>query len=88
MSMMISIILCAIKQHLKQAQGNINPFANVLLLVRDLAQLPTICKHSLKKNELYCNICHISLAPCWSMATQHVLIGFIKHSIDPIFLQF
>jgi hypothetical protein len=36
MSMKISIILCEIKQ--KQAQSNINPFANVLLLVGDLAQ--------------------------------------------------
>ncbi len=88
MSMKISIILCAIKQHLKQAQSNINPFANVLLLVGDLAQLPAICRHSLKKNELYYNICHISLAPCWSMATHHVLIGSIIHSIDLIFLQF
>ncbi len=88
MSMTISIILCAIKQHLKQAQGNINPFANVLLLVGDSTQLPTICRNYYFLNELYCNICHISLAPCWSMATHHVLIGFIRHSIDPIFLRF
>jgi hypothetical protein len=30
MSMMINTILCATKQHLKQAQDNMNPFANVL----------------------------------------------------------
>ncbi len=42
MSMMITTILLAIKQCLKQAQGNINPFANVLLLVGDLAHSPTI----------------------------------------------
>jgi len=88
MSMMISTTLCAIKQCSKQAQGNINPFTDVLLLVGDLAQLFAICRHFLKKNELYCNICHVSLAPCWSMATHHVLIGSIKHSINPIFLQF
>jgi len=33
-----------------------NPFENVLLLlVGDLTQLLAICKHSLKKNELYIN---------------------------------
>jgi hypothetical protein len=38
MSMMTSTILCAIEQRLKQVQGNINPFANVLLLsISDLA---------------------------------------------------
>ncbi len=87
MSMKISIILCAIKQHLKQAQSNINLFVNVLLLLGDLAQLSTICRHSLKKKILYYNICHISLAPCWSMATRCLLISFTIHSIDPIFLQ-
>jgi hypothetical protein len=33
MLMMTNIMLCAIKQWLKQAQGNMNPFANVLLLL-------------------------------------------------------
>jgi len=48
MSMMTSIMLCVIKQHLKQTHNNMNPFTNVfLLLVGDLAQLPAICKHSL-----------------------------------------
>jgi hypothetical protein len=46
MSMMTSTILCAIEQRLKQVQGNINPFANVLLLsISDLAQLLAICRH-------------------------------------------
>jgi hypothetical protein len=31
----------------------------LILLVGDLAQLLVICKHSLKKTELYCKICHI-----------------------------
>jgi hypothetical protein len=44
--MMSNTMLCATEQRLKQAQDNMNPFANVLLLlVRDLAQLPPICKH-------------------------------------------
>jgi hypothetical protein len=39
-------MLCAIEQQLKQAQDNMNPFANLLLLlVGDLAQLCPICKH-------------------------------------------
>jgi hypothetical protein len=27
------------------------------------------------------------MAPCWSMATHHVLTSTIRHSIDPIFFQ-
>jgi len=47
MSMMTSTILCAIEQQLKQAQGNMNPFPNVLLLsISDLAQLLVICRYS------------------------------------------
>jgi hypothetical protein len=44
--MMTSTMLCATEQRLKQAQHNMSPFANVvLLLVGDLRQLPPICKH-------------------------------------------
>ncbi len=48
MSMMTSIILCAIEQHLKQYfQNDANPFDFILvLLVGDLSQLLAICKHS------------------------------------------
>jgi hypothetical protein len=49
-SMMSSTMLCAIEQRLKQAQDNMNPFANVLLLlVRDLTLLPSIWKHLKRK---------------------------------------
>jgi hypothetical protein len=66
-----------------------NPFANVLLLlVGDLAQLLAICEHSLKKNELYYKLCHISMVPCWLNASHHILQTFTRHIIDPIFLQF
>jgi len=89
MSMMISTMLCAIKQRLKQAQDNINPFANVsLLLVGNLAQLSAICKHYLKKIELYCKLCHISMASCWSNASHHSLQTSMRHITNPIFLQF
>ncbi len=27
------------------------------------------------------------MAPCWSMATHHVLTSTIRHSINPIFFQ-
>jgi hypothetical protein len=51
MSVMTNTMVCAIEQRLKQAQNNMNPFANVLLLllVRDLTQLHEICKHFYKK---------------------------------------
>jgi len=79
MSMMTSTMLCAIEQHLKQF--NTNPFTNVLvLLVGDLIQLPAICKHSLKKKELYCKNCHISIAPSWSNAMHHILTISIRHA--------
>jgi hypothetical protein len=74
MSMMTNTMLCVIEQRLKQAQGNMNPFTNVLLLlVGNLAQLPAICKHFFKKNELYYKFCHISMAPYWSNASHHIL---------------
>jgi hypothetical protein len=74
---------------IKQAQDNMNPFANVLLLlVGDLAQLLAICKHSLKKHELYYKLCHISMAPCWSNASHHILQTSMRHITNPIFLQF
>jgi hypothetical protein len=83
--MMTSVMLCAIKQ----AHNNSNPFEKMLLLlVGDTKQLPTICKHSLKKDELYCVNCHISMAPCWSQAIHYDLQTFMKHVTDPIFLQF
>jgi hypothetical protein len=59
-----------------------------VLLVGDLAKLSTICLHSFKKAELYCKICHISMAPCWSIATHHILTSSIRDTIDPIFLEF
>jgi len=56
MLMMTNTMLCAVQQWLKEVQDNMNPFANVLLLlVKDLAQLLAICKHYLKKNELHIN---------------------------------
>jgi hypothetical protein len=65
MSTMISVMLCAIKQCLKWAHNNSNPFTNMLLLlVGDIKQLPAMCKHSLKKDKLYCKNFHISMAPC------------------------
>lgn len=87
--MMTSITFCAIKQHLRQAHNNSNPFAKMLiLLVGDTKQLLTICKHSLKKDELYCINCHISMAPCWSTKIHHNLQCFMKYVTNPVFLQF
>jgi hypothetical protein len=87
--MMTNTMLCAIEQQLKQVQHNMNPFVNVLLLlVGDVAQLLTICKHSLKKHELYYKLFHISMAPCWSNASHCILQTFMRHITDPSFLQF
>ncbi len=54
MSMIIDVMLCAIKQRLKPAHNNSNPFAKIFLFViGDTKQLLAICKHSLKKDENY-----------------------------------
>ncbi len=58
-----------------------------VLLVGDLAELSTICIHSFTKAELYCKICHISMAPCWSIATHHILTSSIRDTIDLVFLE-
>jgi len=47
MSVMTSIILCAIEQHLKQYfQNDANPFDFILVLLVGDSQLLAICKHS------------------------------------------
>jgi len=59
-----------------------------VLLVGDLVELSTICIHYFKKVKLYCKICHISMAPCWSIATHHILTSSIRDTIDIVFLEF
>jgi len=46
-SMMRSIVLCAIEQHLKQSfQNDVNPFDSILILLDgELSQLLPICKY-------------------------------------------
>jgi len=65
MSMMTSIVLCAIEQCLKQSfQNDVNLFDSILiLLVGDLSQLLAICKHSYSNAKKCCRSCHTSMAP-------------------------
>jgi hypothetical protein len=73
---MTSTILCAIEQRLKQAQDNMNPFANVLLLlVGDLAQLLAICKHYLKNMNCIINFVIFQ----WLHVGRMQVITFYKH---------
>jgi hypothetical protein len=82
-------MLCAIERHLKQIQNNSNPFEKMLLLlIKDTKQLPTICKHSFKKDELYCVNCHILMARCWYQAIHYDLQTSMKHVTNPTFFQF
>jgi hypothetical protein len=79
-------MLCPIEKCLKWTHNNSNPFTNMLLLlVRDIKQLSTICKHYFKKDELYCENCHISTTPCWSTTIHYNLQTFMKHVTHPIF---
>ncbi len=84
--MTTNVMLCGIKQRLKQVHNNSNPFTNMLLLLGgDTKQLLAICKHSFQKDELYCKQYHISMAPCWSTIIHYNLQTFITHVVDPIF---
>jgi len=91
MSMMISNILCAMEQRLKQAMSiaKTSPFeTKLVLLVGDLAQLPPICKHTLRQNDILCKSCHVKSSPCWKMAQQHFLSISMCHATNPKYLQF
>jgi hypothetical protein len=91
MSMMTSYMLCTVEHRLKQACKDTisNTFCNKLvLLVGDLAQLPTICVHSPKAPDIICRCCHISSAPCWASAEHHKLQISVRHATDPTYLQF
>jgi hypothetical protein len=51
-----------------------SPFeTKLVLLVGDLAQLPPICKHTLRQNDILCKCCHVKSTPYWKMAQQHFL---------------
>ncbi len=59
MSTMINNIFCVVEQHLKQAMFVLetSPFeTKLVLLVGDLAQLPLICKHTLRQNDIYAKV--------------------------------
>jgi len=82
-------MLCGIKQCLKQVHNNSNPFTNMLLLlVGDTKQLLIICKHSFKKDELYCKQYHISMTPCWSTIIHYNIQTYVRHVTYPIFSNF
>jgi hypothetical protein len=40
-----------------------------------------------KKVKLYCKICRISMAPCWSIATHHILTSSIRDTIVLVFVE-
>jgi hypothetical protein len=66
MSKMISNIFCAVEQCLKQAMSIVETFpfeTKLVLLVGDLAQLPPICKHTLRQNDILCKSCYVKSMP-------------------------
>jgi hypothetical protein len=63
MSTMINNIFCIVEQRLKQAMFVVetSPFeTKLVLLVGDLAQLPLICKHMLRQNDILCKSCDVN----------------------------
>ncbi len=84
-------IFCDVEQPLKQAMSiaKTSPFETKLyLLVGDLVQLPPICKHALRQNDILCKSCYVKSMPYWKMAQQHFLSISMRHAIDPKYLQF
>jgi len=67
-----------VEQCLKQAMSVVetSPFeTKLVLLVGDLAQLPLICKHTLRQNDILCKSCHVnSISMC--------------HATNPGYIQF
>jgi hypothetical protein len=66
MSMMINNKFCAMEQRLKQAMSIAETFpfeTKLVLLVGDLAQLPLICKHTLRQNDILCKSCYVKSMP-------------------------
>ena len=89
MSMMTNNMLCGVEQRLRQNTLTTCTFQNKLvILVGDLAQLPAICAHTPKAPDIICRACHIASAPCWAIAKQHTLQTFVRHSSDPLYLEF
>ncbi len=82
MSMMTKTILCVVEQCLKQTMfvAETSPFEiKLVLLVGGLAQLPPICKHTLRQNDILCKSCHVKSTPCWKMAQQHFLSIYLEY---------
>jgi ATP-dependent exoDNAse (exonuclease V) alpha subunit len=91
MSMMTSNMLCAVEQRLRQSTLTTCTFSfqnKLVILVGDLAQLPTICTHTPKAPDIICRACHITSTPCWAIAKQHTLQTSVRHSSDPLYLEF
>ena len=90
MSMMTSNMLCAMEQRLRQSTLTTCTFSfqnKLVILVGDLAQLPAICTHTPTAPDIICRACHITSAPCWTIA-KHTLQTFVRHSSDPLYLKF
>ncbi len=79
------------EQRLKQAMSIAETFpfeTKIVLLVGDLAQLPLICKHTLRQNDILCKSCYVKSMPYWKMAQQHFLSISMHHATYPKYLQF
>jgi len=82
MSTMTNNIFCVVEQRLKQAMSVVetSPFeTKLVLLVGDLAQLPLICKHMLRQNDILCKSCHVN---------STLLSISMCHATNPGYIQF
>jgi len=79
---MTNNIFCVVEQCLKQAMSIVETFpfeTKLVLLVGDLAQLPLICKHTLRQNDILCKSCHVNFT---------FLSISMCHATDPGYTQF
>ena len=47
-----------------------------------------ICIHQSKFPDIICKACHITSTPSWAAAKQHKLQTSVRHSSDPLYLNF
>jgi hypothetical protein len=90
MSMITTVQLTSIYSRLKQvSEYNSDPFhSKILLCVGDMAQLPSICFHSVTDSEPVCRRCCIINSPIWTSGKHFTLTNSIRHSKDPEYLYF
>jgi hypothetical protein len=83
---LLSFIAIQLYKVLEMPKKENGPFSqNLILLVRDMCQLPHVFHH---KRELICTICHLSSSPYFALMKKYELSTVLQYSSDIHFLKF